>query len=149
MMDGEFYRPGTGSRSSEGSVMDIIGLGTEIVECARVRAMIDEHGERFLNRIYTPEEVRWCQSRTNATEHFAAVWAAKEAVFKSLRVAGRGGSPWGQIEVEFKADSPRVKLRGALRERMTEAGVGNILLATAYARHYATATAVALRTGVG
>jgi len=129
--------------------MDILGLGTEIVECARVRAMIDEHGERFLNRIYTPEEVRWCQSRTNSTEHFAALWAAKEAVFKSLRLVGRAGSLWGQIEVEFKADSPRVKLRGALRERMTEAGVGNILLTTAFARHYATATAVALKAGVG
>jgi len=129
--------------------MDIIGLGTEIVECARVRAMIEEHGERFLNRVYTPEEVRWCQSRTNSTEHFAAVWAAKEAVFKALRMGGREGSPWSQIEVEFKNDNPRVKLRGGLRERMTEAGVGTILLTTAYARHYATASAIALRAAVG
>ena len=50
--------------------MNIVGLGTEIVECARVRALIDEHAERFLARIYTPEEVRWCQSRPNATEQF-------------------------------------------------------------------------------
>ena len=63
--------------------MDIVGLGTEIVECARVRALIEQHGERFLNRVYTDRErSRWCQARTNATEHFAAVWAAKEAVFK-------------------------------------------------------------------
>jgi holo-[acyl-carrier protein] synthase len=125
--------------------MDAIGLGTEIVECARVRAMIEEHGERFLNRVYTPEEIRWCQSRKNSTEHYAAVWAAKEAVFKSLRLAGRGGVLWAQIEIEYRGDSPRVKLRGSLRERLTEAGVGTILLTTAFARHYATATAVALR----
>jgi holo-[acyl-carrier protein] synthase len=129
--------------------MDILGLGTEIVECARVRAMIEEHGERFLNRVYTPDEVRWCQSRKNSTEHFAALWAAKEAVFKSLRLADRNGSVWCQIEVEFKNDIPRVKLRGDLRERMTESGVGNILLTTAFARHYATATAIALRAAAG
>jgi holo-[acyl-carrier protein] synthase len=125
--------------------MDIVGLGTEIVECARVRAMIDEHGERFLNRIYTPDELRWCQSRTNATEHYAALWAAKEAVLKALGVAGRAGSLWGQIEVEYKNDALRAKIRGALRERMDDAGIGNILLSAAYARHYATATAVAIR----
>lgn len=125
--------------------MDAIGLGTEIVECARVRAMIEEHGERFLNRVYTPEEIRWCQSRKNSTEHYAALWAAKEAVFKSLRLAGRGGALWAQIEIEYRGDSPRVKLRGSLRERLTEAGIGTILLSTAFARHYATATAVALR----
>jgi len=125
--------------------VDAIGLGTEIVECARVRAMIEEHGERFLNRVYTPEEIRWCQSRKNSTEHYAALWAAKEAVFKSLRLAGRGGALWAQIEIEYRGDSPRVKLRGSLRERLTEAGIGTILLSTAFARHYATATAVALR----
>jgi holo-[acyl-carrier protein] synthase len=129
--------------------MDILSLGTEIVECARVRAMIEEHGERFLNRVYTPDEIRWCQSRKNSTEHFAALWAAKEAVFKSLRLADRNGSVWCQIEVEFKNDTPRVKLRGDLRERMTESGVGNILLTTAFARHYATATAIALRAAAG
>ena len=129
--------------------MDILGVGTEIVECARVRAMIEEHGERFLTRVYTPDEVRWCQSRKNSTEHFAALWAAKEAVFKSLRLADRRGTPWAQIEVEFKNDSPRVKVRGVLRERMTESGVGSILLTTAFARHYATATAIALRAAVG
>src|SRR5262245_6735696 len=129
----------------QGPAMDILGLGTEIVECARVRAMIEEHGERFLNRVYTPDEVRWCQSRKNSTEHFSALWAAKEAVFKSLRLADRNGAVWCQIEIEFKNDTPRVKLRGDLREQMTESGVGNILLTTAFARHYATATAVALR----
>jgi holo-[acyl-carrier protein] synthase len=147
-MDGRdcIGRPGA-SVVQKGRAVDVIGLGTEIVECARVRAMIEEHAERFLNRVYTPEEIRWCSSRKNSTEHFAAVWAAKEAVFKSLRLAARGGAVWAQIEIEYRADMPRVKLRGSLKERMTEAGVGTILLTTAFARHYATATAIALRAG--
>ena len=133
---------------SRGIAVDVIGLGTEIVECARVRALIEEHAERFLARVYTPDEARWCQSRANATEHFAALWAAKEAVFKSLRFAGRGGAVWVQIEVEQRTDVPRVTVHGAVRERMAKAGVGTILLTTAFTRHYATATAIALRAGV-
>ncbi len=129
--------------------MDIVGLGTEIVECARVRALIEEHAERFLNRVYTPAEVQWCQSRANATEQFAVLWAAKEAVFKSLRLSGRGPAVWVQVEVEYRGDAPRVAVGGALRERMAGAGVGTILLTTAFTRHYATATALALRAGVG
>lgn len=129
--------------------MDVVGLGTEIVECARVRALIEEHGERFLARVYTPEEIRWCQSRANATEQFAALWAAKEAVFKSLRLVGRGPAVWAQVEVEVRGDAPRVTIRGTLQERMSDAGVGTILLTTAFTRHYATATAIALRAGVG
>jgi holo-[acyl-carrier protein] synthase len=131
------------------AAVSVLGLGTEIVECARVRAMIEEHGERFLARVYSPEEIRWCQSRKNATEHFAAVWAAKEAVFKCLRVAGRGGSPWALVEVEFRDDVMKVNVRGVLRERMEEAGVGAILISTAFSRHYATATAIAIRSSAG
>ena len=129
--------------------MDVVGLGTEIVECARVRALIEEHGERFLARVYTPAEIARCQARPNATEHFAALWAAKEAVFKSLKVAGRGAGVWVQVEIEHRPDAPRVTVRGAVRERMAEVGVGTLLLTTAFTRHYATATAIALRAGVG
>jgi len=129
--------------------VDVIGLGTEIVECARVRAMIEEHGERFLERIYTPDELRWCQSRKNATEHFAVVWAAKEAVFKCLRIAGRSGSPWTQIEIDLQEAVPRAKVRGVLRDRMIEAGVGGVMLSTAFTRHYATATALAVKSAGG
>jgi len=129
--------------------VDVVGLGTELVECARVRALIEEHGERFLARVYTPEEVRWCQSRANTTEQFAALWAAKEAVFKSLRLVGRSPGVWVQVEIEAAGTPPRVTVRGALRERMAEAGVGTILLTTAFTRHFATATAIAVRAGAG
>jgi holo-[acyl-carrier protein] synthase len=128
--------------------VDVIGLGTEIVECARVRALIEEHAERFLARAYTANEIRWCQSRANSTEHFAALWAAKEAIFKSLRFTGRGQAVWVQVEVEQKPDGPRPSLRGTVREWMTAMGAGTILLTTAFTRHYATATAIALRAGV-
>jgi holo-[acyl-carrier protein] synthase len=125
--------------------MDIIGLGTEIVECARVRAMIEEHGERFLTRVYTPEEIRRTQSRKNTTELYAALWAAKEAVFKCLHVPGRSGSPWSQVEIEFQDQTPQAKIGGKLRQQMTETGIGSVLVTIAFTRNYATATAISLR----
>jgi holo-[acyl-carrier protein] synthase len=129
--------------------VDVVGLGTEIVECARVRALIEAHDEHFLTRVYTPDEIQWCQSRRNATEQFAVLWAAKEAVFKCLRVLGRGPAVWTQVEIDARGSAPRVAVHGSVRERMAAAGVGSILLTTAFTRHYATATAIALRAGVG
>ena len=66
--------------------MDIVGIGTDIVECLRIGRMIEQHGELFLTRIFTEREIRYCQERKRAMEHFAGRWAAKEAVLKALGV---------------------------------------------------------------
>jgi phosphopantetheinyl transferase (holo-ACP synthase) len=70
-------------------------------------------------------------------------------VFKSLRMVGRGPAVWAQVEIDSTGDAPRVTVHGAVRVRMAQAGVGSILLTTAFSRHYATATALALQAGVG
>src|SRR5947209_4243561 len=102
---------------SKGFRMDIVGIGTEIVECLRVGRMIEQHGEVFLARIYTEREVRFCQARRRATEHFAARWAAKEAVLKALGTPWRRGIEWTDIEIEpDSAGAPQVLLGGATRE---------------------------------
>ncbi len=54
-----------------------------------------------------------------------------------------------QVEIDARGSAPLVKVHGGIRERMAQAGVGSILLTTAFTRHYATATAIALRAGVG
>ena len=83
--------------------MDIVGIGTDIVECLRIGRMIEQHGEVFLTRVYTEREIHYCQARKNATEHFAGRWAAKEAILKCL------GSGWsrGGGESGHRADSGR------------------------------------------
>lgn len=125
--------------------MSIIGLGTEIVECARVRTLIEQHGERFLLRVYTSAEIRWCQSRSNSTEQFAALWAAKEAVFKAIGLYGRSGMIWTQVEVEIKQGIPKVTLRGTVKDHLGTVGISQVMLTTAFTRHAATATAIAIR----
>ena len=64
----------------------VLGIGTDIIECLRIAQMIERHGELFINRVYTPQEIQYCQSRKMATQHFAGRWAAKEAILKALEM---------------------------------------------------------------
>src|SRR5205085_8361649 len=126
--------------------MDIVGLGTAIVECLRIGRMIEQHGELFLTRVFTDREVRHCQARQRATEHFAGYWAAKEAILKSLGADGRRGLCWTDLEVRSDAAGrQRVLLCGAVKELALNHRVSDILLSIAHCRAYATATAVAVR----
>jgi len=129
-----------------GKIMDIVGIGTEIVECLRVGRMIEEHGESFLTRVYTAREILDCQSRRRATEQFAARWAAKEAVFKALGTPWRRGIEWTDVEVQHEPGGlPRVLLTGATAELARESGVATIYLSIAHCRAYATAYALAIQ----
>lgn len=126
--------------------MDIVGIGTEIVECLRIRRMIEEHGELFLMRVFTEPEIRFCQSRRLATEHFAARWAAKEAVLKCLGTTGNRGTAWTDIATETDENGATiVAICGGLREVMEQRGVSDVLVTSSFCRAYATATAIALR----
>jgi holo-[acyl-carrier protein] synthase len=126
--------------------MDVIGLGTEIIECLRVGRMIEQHGEAFLLRVYTAREIRFCQQRRRATEHFAARWAAKEAVLRALQRPWREGIEWTDVEIDEKpGQAPEVQLRGSTAEVAEAMGVVRVMLSMARCRAYATATAVAFK----
>jgi holo-[acyl-carrier protein] synthase len=126
--------------------MEIVGIGTDIVECLRVGRMIEQHGELFLTRVYTDREIRFCQSRRRATEHFAARWAAKEAVFKAMGRPWRKGMEWTDLEVRQEPGSAvTVLLCGATKDMAQALQVGDIFLSMAHCRAYATAHAVAVR----
>ena len=79
--------------------MNILGIGTDIVECLRIAQMIERHGELFIDRVYTATEIEYCRSRKQATQHFAGRWAAKEAILKALGTGWRRGISWRDIEV--------------------------------------------------
>jgi holo-[acyl-carrier protein] synthase len=126
--------------------MEIVGIGTDIVECLRVGRMIEEHGELFLTRVFTEREVRYCQSRKRATEHFAARWAAKEAILKALGTGWRRGLGWTDMEVRSDASGrPQVLLCGVAKDVAQAQRISDILISMSHCRAYATAYALAIR----
>ncbi|HYY69190.1 MAG TPA: holo-[acyl-carrier-protein] synthase [Terriglobales bacterium] len=77
----------------------IVGTGIDIVEVPRIGAAVERFGERFLNRVFTASEVRYCRSKQNVIERFAARFAAKEAGFKAIGTGWRQGVTWKDVEV--------------------------------------------------
>lgn len=96
----------------------IVGTGVDMVEIARVARSIERFGSRFLDRIYTPREIAYCQrKRHNAAESFAARFAAKEAAAKALGTGIGFGVTWREIEVGREpAGRPTLLLHGRAAE---------------------------------
>lgn len=131
--------------------MIIVGIGTDIVECLRISRMIEEHGELFLTRVFTDTEIRYCQARKRAMEHFAGRWAAKEAILKCLGTGWRKGISWTDMEISNdKEGKPSVSLCGLAGEIAEKLGISEIMLSISHCRAYATAFATAVnRDGPG
>lgn len=125
--------------------MRIVGIGTDIVECLRIGRMIEQHGEMFLQRAYTRRETTYCRARRRSIEHFAGLWAAKEAALKCLGAGNRKGLRWTDLEIRIDpTGTPRLHLCGAARDRALELQITDVMLSISHCRAYATAYAVAL-----
>src|SRR5690242_15555226 len=107
-----------GSRRGGGRMgMDILGIGTDIIECLRIGKMIEQHGELFLRRVFTEKEILYCQARKHATEHFAGRWAAKEAILKALGTGWSRGICWTDLEIRNEpGGEPKVMVRGGAKD---------------------------------
>jgi holo-[acyl-carrier protein] synthase len=125
--------------------MEIVGIGTDIVECLRIGRMIEQHGELFLTRVYTEREIRFCNARKRSIEHFAGLWSAKEAVLKSLGMMTRRGMCWTEVEIRSEpAGAQRVYLCATAKDLAQSLRVSAIHLSIGHCRAYATGYAIAL-----
>ena len=104
--------------------------------------MLDRYGQRFLNRVFTPDEIAYCRGRA---ANLAGRFAAKEAAMKALGTGVRGVS-WKDIEV-IRADSgaPSLRLHGRAEKRAERLQVGEMSLSISHSREYAVAFVVAQR----
>ncbi len=125
--------------------MQILGIGTDITEIVRIGRMIERHGEIFLNRVYTEDEIQYCQRRKEYLQHYAARWAAKEAVMKTLGTGWIRGMSWRDIEVSnHKTGRPDILISGGAKEVADGLGITKVLITLSHCRAYATATAIAV-----
>ena len=123
----------------------IVGLGTDIVEVPRIAKMITDHGDHFLQRIFTAAEIEHCQPRREFAQHFAGRWAAKEAVMKALGTGFTKDVGFADIEILVKpSGQPHIVLHGPARIYADSLGIGDILITISHTQTLATATAIAV-----
>ncbi len=123
----------------------VVGIGTDIIECARIAKMIEKHGEIFLNRVYTRNEIAYCSCRKSANQHYAGRWAAKEAVLKALGTGWAHGIQWTDVEVVNEIGGrPHIDLAGQAKIISQQLGIREILISLSHCRGYAIAYATAV-----
>jgi holo-[acyl-carrier protein] synthase len=120
----------------------LIGTGIDIIEIDRIAGSIDRFGERFLERIFTAEEIAYChRKKKNAAESFAARFAAKEAGAKALGTGIQHGITWKEIEVRRAPGSrPTLHFSGRAAETAQRLGVRHIALSLTHSTTIAMAT---------
>ncbi len=125
----------------------MLRTGVDLIEIERVRAAVGQHGERFLQRVYTAAEIECCRGRI---ESLAARFAAKEAVAKTLGTGlWRNGVTWTDIEVlKEESGAPSLRLHGAAAARAAELGLDTWAISLSHDRTQAIAFVVAQSSAV-
>jgi holo-[acyl-carrier protein] synthase len=125
--------------------MGIVAHGIDLVDCPRIEQMIQRHGERFINRVFTAAEQAYAEKNKNETEKLAGRFAAKEAVLKLMGTGWRGKIAWTDIEIiNNTAGQPEVTLAGEVREIADRLGIEHISVSITHTANFAIASAVAL-----
>ena len=105
----------------------IVGMGIDIAEVPRIRAVIETQRERFLRRVYTPDEVAYCEQFKNKYERYAGRFAVKEAAMKALGTGWSRGVRWVDVEVvRQRGGRPTVVLKGEAKKIADRMGVKHI-----------------------
>lgn len=120
----------------------ILGIGTDLLDVARMARELSEKGTGFREELFTPSEIAYCEEKRYPARHFAARFAAKEALFKALG----GATPRGlyrEVEVErTDGTPPRLVLHGQVKEKADRLGVKSILVSLSHTNGLATASVV-------
>jgi holo-[acyl-carrier protein] synthase len=107
----------------------IVGMGIDLAEVPRIREAIERHGRRFIERVYTPGEIAYVESKANRFERYAARFAAKEAGMKAIGTGWRRGVRWRDFEVaNLPSGKPTLVLHGVAARFAERLSVSNIAL---------------------
>jgi holo-[acyl-carrier protein] synthase len=118
----------------------IVGSGVDITEVPRIAASIARYGERFLRRIFTEAEIRYCDSKANKAERYAARFAAKEAALKAIGTGLSHGISWNDVEVtRTPGGRPTIAFHGAAAEFANKLGTKRAHLSLSHTKEHAIA----------
>ncbi|ADL13592.1 holo-ACP synthase [Acetohalobium arabaticum] len=122
----------------------VTGIGVDIIEVARIKDGWEKYQDRFLDRLFTSEEVDYCLQRSSPEVHLAARFAAKEAVVKAFGT-GLRGMKWTEIEVvNDQSGRPEIKLHNQAELLAKELEIREVLISLSHTKQQAIAYATAL-----
>jgi holo-[acyl-carrier protein] synthase len=120
--------------------MSMIGIGIDVIECKRIEHSLERFGARFMQRVFTEGEIAYCHSMKFPARHFAARFAAKEALSKAFGTGIGKAMGWRDIDVQKKeSGEPFVVLNGSAESLARERGVKSILISLTHTDHHAVA----------
>jgi holo-[acyl-carrier protein] synthase len=124
----------------------VLGLGIDIIEIARIRRTMEVDGEGFLRKVFTAGEIAYCGGKADPAQHYAARFAAKEAVSKAMSTGWSGEFRWRDVEVmNAETGAPAVVLHGRIAERL---GACRVLISLSHSDAHVVAAAVIEGPGV-
>jgi len=121
----------------------IVGMGIDVAEVRRIREVIESQKDRFLHRVYTENEIAYCEQFRNKYERYAGRFAAKEAAMKALGTGWSRGVRWVDVEVvRQRGGRPTISLKGQARTIADSLGVKNIALSITHTADQAIAQVI-------
>jgi holo-[acyl-carrier protein] synthase len=121
----------------------IVGLGLDIAEIDRIQSAIERHGQPFIDRLFTPAEIAYCERHKNKFERYAGRFAVKEATMKALGTGWRHGVRWRDIEVtNLPGGKPVLRLNGVAGEFAAKLGAKTISLTITHSGNFALAQVI-------
>lgn len=121
----------------------IIGTGIDVVDIARFRSVIDKLKDRFILKVFAPGERDFCLGHRDPVPHFAARFAAKEALFKALGTGWTQGVTWLDAEVHReRAGAPVLLLHGEAERLSRNKGATRVHLSLSHTAQWAVATVI-------
>lgn len=124
----------------------LIGLGADIIEVDRVRGVLERQGERFLDRVFTPEERAYCAGKAQPHKHYAARFAAKEAVAKCFSTGIGSELGWQSVSVYHgERQQPLVRLDARGEALLHQVGATHVHISLSHTETVAMAVAALVR----
>lgn len=124
----------------------LIGLGCDVIETERIKGVLEKHGERFLKRVFTDEERAYCDSLKYPHKHYAARWAAKEAVSKCFTTGIGEHLDWTSVSVYHGTrHEPLARLDAKAQALLASVGATHVMLTLSHIDTHAMAVAALVK----